>query len=118
VSSEEYAGAQRIDSELAELEENMRNARARLHRLRSEVATKLRVSEARIETDVGSLRRYAERIATAVLCAIEQQGTLTKATVEEAVLEALVLCAASAGYNRASREADAAHRAPNGRGTP
>jgi hypothetical protein len=49
---------------------------------------------------------------------VEQQGTLTKATIEEAVLRELVLCAASAGYNRASREADAAHRAPNGRRTP
>jgi hypothetical protein len=112
------APSERVDTELAELEESMRAARARLRRLRCEVATKLRVSEARIETDMGGLRRCASRIARAVLDHVEKEGSLVKAGIEEAVLEALVLCAASAGYSRAGREADEAHRAPNRRGTP
>jgi hypothetical protein len=82
------------------------------------VGTLERERKLRIEQDMALLRQHASRLAGAVMDYAERERGLVRGALEETILKELVLCAASAAYNRASREADAAHRAPNGRGTP
>jgi hypothetical protein len=104
--------------QLREAMQELKSARARVLDALAHVGTLERERKLRIEQDMALLRQHASRLAGAVMDYAERERGLVRGALEETILKELVLCAASAAYNRASREADAAHRAPNGRGTP